>query len=87
MTAFEESARKHWEYVREVVRDGRDEDAYIHLSIQDYLLVSVVAYQLKQVDFLPFLLYSCWLYHPYVLLVKAARCSVVLLRTGFVFYH
>ena len=35
----EKSIQKHWEYVREVIRDGRDEDGYIHLTIHDYLTI------------------------------------------------
>jgi len=34
---FEESTRKHWKYVREVIRDGRREEDWIHLPIKDYL--------------------------------------------------
>lgn len=36
---FEESVRLHWEYVKEVVRDGRDDAEGITLSIQDYLTI------------------------------------------------
>ena len=35
----DESIQSHWEYVREAVRDGRDEDSYIHLTIHDYLTI------------------------------------------------
>lgn len=35
----EESIQRHWEYIREVIRDGRDEDSYIHLTIHDYLTI------------------------------------------------
>jgi len=34
---FGDSARRHWEYVREAVRDGRDEASWIHLTVRDYL--------------------------------------------------
>lgn len=27
----------HWEYVREVIRDGRDEDEWIHITVREYL--------------------------------------------------
>ena len=35
----DESIRAHWKYVREVIRDGRDEDSWIHLTIRDYLTI------------------------------------------------
>ncbi len=41
----EESIQKHWEYVREVIRDGRDKDSYIHLTIHDYL--TIIGYHYK----------------------------------------
>ena len=41
----EESIQAHWKYVQEVIRDGRDEDSYIHLTIQDYL--TIIGYHYK----------------------------------------
>ena len=42
---WEESVQKHWEYVREVIRDGRDEDDWIHLTVRDYL--AIIGYHYK----------------------------------------
>ena len=33
----EESIQKHWEYVREAVRDGRDEADTISMTVHEYL--------------------------------------------------
>jgi len=43
--SFKESTQEHWDYVREVIRDGRNEDDYIHLTIQDYL--TIISYHYK----------------------------------------
>jgi len=40
-----EAVQKHWEYVREVIRDGRDEDTYIHFTVKDYL--TIIGYHYK----------------------------------------
>jgi len=36
---IDERIQAHWEYVREVIRDGRDEDDWIHLTVRDYLAI------------------------------------------------
>uniref|UniRef100_A0A6M3X4I5 Uncharacterized protein n=1 Tax=viral metagenome TaxID=1070528 RepID=A0A6M3X4I5_9ZZZZ len=36
---FKESARNHWKCVREAIRDGCDEENWIHFTIQDYLTI------------------------------------------------
>ena len=43
--SFDESVQRHWEYIRDVIRDGRDEDSWIHLTIQDYL--TIIGYHYK----------------------------------------
>jgi len=43
--SFDELIQQNWEYLREVIRDGRDEDAWIHLKIQDYL--TIIGYHYK----------------------------------------
>ena len=45
MSLDAENIQKHWEYVREVIRDGRNEEDYIHLTIQDYL--TIIGYHYK----------------------------------------
>jgi len=35
--SFDERIDEHWEYLREVIRDGRNEDEWIHLTVRDYL--------------------------------------------------
>ena len=37
--SFEESTKKHWEYVKEAIRDGRPWGGWINLKIEDYLVI------------------------------------------------
>ena len=39
MLDIKSETQKHWEYVREVIRDGRDEDSWMCLTIQNYLTI------------------------------------------------
>lgn len=45
MSDFEDKASQHWSYVKEVIRDGRKDDDYVHLSIMDYL--TIISYHYK----------------------------------------
>ena len=45
MSDFEDKASQHWNYVKEVIRDGRKDDDYVHLSIMDYL--TIISYHYK----------------------------------------
>ena len=40
-----QSVDAHWRYLREVIRDNRDRDAWIHLTVADYL--DIISYHYK----------------------------------------
>jgi len=39
------SVQAHWEYIREVIRDNRDEDELVILTVGDYL--DIISYHYK----------------------------------------
>jgi len=42
---FDDKIGAHWKYIREVIRDGRNEDGWIHMPIQCYL--DIIGYHYK----------------------------------------